>query len=72
MNVNKISFKLTCLLGLAKISKVDFENLKIGDILILESKINTPLSIFINDQESFKASIGHINNLKAIKIEKKL
>ncbi len=70
MNINKISFKLICLLGSIKLPKTDLENLQIGDILVLDSKINIPLSIFINDHKFFVGSIGYVNNLKAIKIEK--
>lgn len=70
MNINKISFKLICPLGSLKVLKKDLDNLQVGDILVLDSKIHKHLSIFINNQKSFAVSIGHVNNSKAVKVEK--
>lgn len=70
MNINKISFKLTCLLGSLKVLKKDWDTLQIGDILVLDSKTHKHLSIFIDNHKAFAVSIGHVNNSKAVKVEK--
>lgn len=68
MLVEKIPFKIQALLGSLDLSQESFDQLKEGDVLVLEQTIGSPLSVIVDQKPQFYARPGIYKGKKAVKI----
>ena len=59
---------ITVLLGHNKIKMKNFTKLEVGDVLVLDQKINNPLVAQVGKKPKFKVSPGVVNKQSAVKI----
>ena len=57
---------------MAKVTGRELLGLKIGDVIMLDQKINDAIPICVGDILKFKGHSGALNNQKAIRIENRV
>jgi len=67
---NLMPVKLNCFVELGKtnISVEDFLNLSVGDVLILDKKVNEPIDMYIEDKPHYKVYPGKIGKKLGVQI----
>jgi len=71
-NLEKIRVKIAVQLGTVEISMRDFLQLKVGDVVPLDQRIQRDLTIKVGDVPKFRGSPGHLGRRKAIQITSKI
>ncbi len=67
-NVHNTDIDLQAILGKSKLTISDCLNLKIGDVIKLNTKLNDPISITAGDKNLFKGNVGKKEDNYAVKI----
>ncbi|MFP4547698.1 MAG: flagellar motor switch protein FliM [Fidelibacterota bacterium] len=67
-NVHNTDIDLQAILGKSKLTISDCLNLKIGDVIKLNTKLNDPISITSGDKNLFKGNVGKKDDNYAVKI----
>jgi flagellar motor switch protein FliM len=70
MKVDEIPFEIRVILGELQIPLESYSELQLGDILILNQKINEPLPIRVNEESLFLGHPGIFEKWKGIKIKR--
>ncbi|MFN0065060.1 MAG: FliM/FliN family flagellar motor switch protein, partial [Chlamydiales bacterium] len=58
MDLENISFTCTTLLGTATLFAVDYHQLEVGDIIVLNEKVDNSLSVKVDDYLQFTGAPG--------------
>lgn len=66
--IKNINLDITAQLGTANVSINDLLNLEIGDVIILEQKINEDITVIIADTKIYKAKPGILGNKNGLEI----
>ncbi|NGX55303.1 MAG: Flagellar motor switch protein FliM [Chlamydiae bacterium] len=69
MNIETIPIEIVALLGKTELPKEVIDQLEIGDILPLDQKTDSPLSLTVDGEKRFSGQPGLSNTQKAIKIK---
>ena len=67
-HLNQISCSIEANLGTTVLTINDFINLKVGDLMVLESSPNDECSIFVRERLTFKGVIGRNEKYRAVQI----
>lgn len=67
-NLNRTSMSLRALLGKSKVSIQDFMNMEGGDILILNTKIDDQVPVYMNNRKLYLANVGKLNDKYSCRI----
>ena len=66
--IKNVDLNVTAQLGTAKVSINDLLNLEIGDVIILDQKINEDITINIGDAKAYKAKPGILGSKNGVEI----
>ena len=66
--VKNVNVDVCAVLGSANISIGDLINLEVGDVVLLDKKINDDIKVIIGDEHIYKAKPGLIGIKKGIEI----
>ncbi len=66
--IQKAQIPIKAVLGTSEISVSDFNSLNVGDIIRLDSKIDSELKIYVGNLEKFKALPGTTSDKNAVQI----
>jgi flagellar motor switch protein FliM len=58
--------------GQSVISFQELQELKVGDIIVMENRIGSEVAVNIDHKKIFYGSPGEVNNHKAVKINRKV
>jgi flagellar motor switch protein FliM len=70
--VLETAVSLGCMLGTAEIKTRDLQNLKVGDVIRLDQRIDQPVELCLEKVPKFKGYLGKHNNKRAIRIDLKI
>ena len=68
--LREISVDLTCMLGCAAITGKELLGMKKDDVIVLDRKVNEPVSLHIGESRKMLGFPGSFNNTKAVQIDK--
>ncbi len=66
--VQQLALEVVGVLGQTKLTMGDLSNLKIGDLVLLEQKIDQPIILTIDDETHFHCWPGRLGNRQGIEI----
>ena len=66
--IKNVDLNVTAQLGTAKVSINDLLNLEIGDVIILDQKINEDITVNIGDAKAYKAKPGILGSKNGVEI----
>jgi flagellar motor switch protein FliM len=72
MQVDDLLFSLTVLLGRTQIPLTTYLELQVGDILVLDQKLENGLAVRVGSKTLFYGSAGLIGTHKAISIDERI
>lgn len=72
MQINKISFEVTALLGQTTLQSSSYFGLQVGDVIVLDQSIEKGVTVRIGFTECYAATIGLFGNHKAIVIDERI
>ncbi len=64
-----LPFRVKVVIANGQISKEALLQLEEGDVLLFDQKIDSSLSIFVENQPIFKGNPGYFKGFKAVKVE---
>ena len=67
-HLNKITCSIEATLGTTTLSINDFINLKVGDLMVLESSPNDECAVYVREKLTFKGVIGRKEKYRAVQI----
>ena len=68
--LREIFVNLTCTLGSASITGKELLGMKKDDVIVLDRKVNDPVSLHIGESKKILGYAGSFNNTKAVQIDK--
>ncbi len=69
MEINSIPIPVTAVLGKKILSKSDYLELQIGDIIVLDQPIQERVEIRFGEQSRFLGTLGLFNSHKAVVLD---
>lgn len=67
-SLRQMEVNVSVQLGQAELMMQDVLNLQVGDVIALKAPIQLPVTVFVDDVPTFKASVGRHGNHSAVKI----
>ena len=68
MLIKKIDVPVKAILGRSQVSVNDFLNLQVGDIIRLDSRVDSEMDVFVGNIQKFKALPGSSKDNYAVRI----
>ncbi len=68
LNLKRTNIDLRTILGISKVSIKDFMNMEKGDVLILDTKIDHHVPVYLNNRKLYTAAIGQYNGQYSCRI----
>lgn len=68
--MREVYVDITCTLGSVTVTGKELLSMKKDDVIVLDRKVNEPVSIHIGDNRKMTGYPGSFNNIKAVQIEK--
>ncbi len=68
--LKEIEVDLNCTLGMTTITGKELLSMQADDVILLDQRVNEPVSIYVGDQAKLLGYPGSVNNKKALRIER--
>lgn len=72
MRIDSLSFDLVAVVGKSEIPQTAYLDLRVGDILLLDQKIEDPITLRIGEDPYFRARPGLSETHKAVRIDERI
>lgn len=66
--MQNVNMDITAKLGDAKVNISDLLNLNVGDVILLDQKINKDITVSVGEAKAYKAKLGVIGMKKGVEI----
>ena len=66
--LKRVDVPLKCLLGKSNVTVSDFTNLSVGDIIRLDTNVESALEVYVGNIRKFTAVAGASNDKYAVKV----
>ena len=66
--LKRVDVPLKCLLGKSSVTVSDFSNLSVGDIIRLDTNVESAIDIYVGNIRKFTAVAGASNDKYAVKV----
>lgn len=72
MRIEFLSFDLVAVVGKSEIPQAAYSDLRVGDILLLDQKIEDPIIVRIGEEPFFRGRPGLSETHKAVRIDERI
>ncbi len=72
MDIAKLPFEVAALIGRAEIPMKAYLGLQVGDIVLIEQKVEEPLTIQVNGEARYRGRPGLSETRKAVTIHERI